>query len=147
VKYLRYVPNADHSLKGTDAYQTLLACYEAIITSRPLPKFNWTLQKDGSIRVVAKDAPSGVKLWQATNPSARDFRIETLGPVWQESPLSDQGGGVYVAKVERPAKGWTAFFAELTFPSGGPVPFKFTTQVRVVPDTLPYKFVPQHPRR
>ena len=27
---------------------------------------------------------------------------------------------------------------ELTFPSGGKYPFKFTTAVRVTPDTLPY---------
>ena len=32
---------------------------------------------------------------------------------------------------------------ELTFPSGEEQPYKFTTQVRVVPDTLPYKFVPK----
>jgi PhoPQ-activated pathogenicity-related protein len=149
VKYLRYVPNADHSLKGSDAYQTLLACYEAIISNRALPRFSWILEKDGGIRVSAIDAPSAVKLWQATNPNARDFRLETLGPVWQESPLNDLGSGryVYLGKVPQPAKGWTAFFVELTFPSGGPVPFKFTTQVRVVPDTLPYKFVPPKPPR
>jgi hypothetical protein len=59
--------------------------------------------------------------------------------------LPDLGKGVYVGKVPKPAKGWTAFFVELTFPSGGPVPFKFTTQVRVVPDVLPYKFVSKGP--
>src|SRR6185369_11156757 len=31
VKYLRYVPNADHSLRGSDAYSTLLACYDAVL--------------------------------------------------------------------------------------------------------------------
>ena len=35
-------------------------------------------------------------------------------------------------------EGWTAFFVELTFKSGGPFPFKFTTEVSVVPDRLPY---------
>ena len=30
VRYLRYVPNADHSLKGSDATESLLACYNAI---------------------------------------------------------------------------------------------------------------------
>jgi PhoPQ-activated pathogenicity-related protein len=84
-------------------------------------------------------------LWQATNPDARDFRIETLGPKWESSPLSDQGGGVYLGKVSTPSKGWTAFFVEMTFPSGCQAPFKFTTQVRVLPDTLPYKFVSSGP--
>ena len=44
----------------------------------------------------------------------------------------------YVAKVPEPAQGWTAFFVELTFDSGGPFPHKFTTEVHVVPDTLPF---------
>ena len=143
IKYLRYVPNADHSLKGSDARQTLLACYHAVLNRVPLPRFSWTLPEDGSIRVIAQDTPSGVKLWQATNPEARDFRLETLGPKWQSAPLSDQGGGVYAAKVTAPRKGWTAFMVELTFPSGCEAPFKFTTQVRVVPDTLPFKFEPK----
>jgi PhoPQ-activated pathogenicity-related protein len=143
VKYLRYVPNADHSLKNSDAFETLLACYQAIVNQVPLPQFSWTAEKDGSLRVTAKDRPSAVRLWQATNPEARDFRMETLGPRYQSTVLTDSGGGVYIGKVPPPAKGWTAFFVELTFPSGCQAPFKFTTQVRVVPDVLPYKFVPQ----
>ena len=141
VKYLRYVPNADHSLKGSDAFQTLAACYNAVVNDVALPRFSWTLEKDGAIRATTQDKPSAVTLWQATNPEARDFRIETLGPQWQSSALSPQGDGVYMANVPKPAKGWTAFFVEFTFPNSSRFPFKFTTPVRVVPDTLPHKFV------
>ncbi len=141
VKYLRYVPNADHSLKGSDAYETLLACYNAVINDLPLPQFSWTLEKDGSMRVKTKETPTAVKLWQATNPDARDFRMETLGPKYESTPLADEGKGLYVAKVPPPPKGWTAFFVELTYPSGCQAPFKFTTQVAVAPDVLPFKFV------
>ena len=147
IKYLRYVPNADHSLKDSDARETLLACYHATLYGAPLPRFNWTLPRDGSIRVTAQDPPSEVKLWRASNPEARDFRLETLGPQWQATPLAEQGRGVYVAKVPPPPKGWTAFLVELTFPSACRAPFKFTTEVRVVPDTLPYKFVPKRRER
>src|SRR5262249_25495684 len=143
VKYLRYVPNADHSLKGSDAYETLLACYHAVLYNDQLPRFAWTLQKDGSIRVKTKDKPTEVKLWQATNPDARDFRVETLGPKYQSTVLNEEGKGIYIGKVPEPAKGWTAYFVELTFPSGCQAPFKFTTNVRVTPDRLPYKFVPK----
>src|ERR1044071_4488984 len=143
VKYLRYVPNADHSLRNSDAHATMLACYNAVINKLPLPQFSWTLQKDGSMRVITKDKPIEVKLWHATNPNARDFRMETLGPKYESEPLTDQGGGTYIGKVTEPEKGWTAFFVELTYPSGCQAPFKFTTQVRVVPDVLPYKFVPK----
>ena len=143
VKYLRYVPNADHSLKGSDAYQTLTTCYAAIVNNRPLPQFSWKMEPDGSIRVTAKDKPVSVALWQATNPKARDFRLETLGPKWERTLVTEQGSGVYIGKVPAPATGWTAFFVELTFPAGDFPSYKFTTQVRVVPDTLPYKFVPK----
>lgn len=145
VKYIRYVPNADHSLKGSDARESLLACYNSVINHQLLPQLSWKLEPDGSIRAETKDKPSEVKLWQATNPDARDFRMETFGPKWQSASLADLGQGVYVAKVPAPGKGWTAFFIELTFPSGCKVPFKFTTQVNIVPDTLPYKFVSAGP--
>jgi PhoPQ-activated pathogenicity-related protein len=145
VKYVRYVPNADHSLKGSDARESLLAFYNAILYQQPLPQLSWKLQADGSIRVETSSKPSDVKLWQATNPEARDFRLETLGAKYESTVLGDQGGGGYVGKVSPPSKGWTAFFVELTYPSGCQVPFKFTTPVRVVPDTLPYKFVSSGP--
>lgn len=142
-KYLRYVPNTDHSLRGSDAYETMLACYSAVLNQSPLPQFSWTREKDGSLRVTTKDRPTEVKLWQATNPNARDFRVETLGPRYESAPLAEASKDVYLAKVPAPDKGWTAFFVELTFPNGSQPPFKFTTQVNVVPDTLPHRFVPQ----
>ncbi len=140
VKYLRYVPNADHSLRGSDAWLTLLASYQAILVNAPLPQFSWTLEKDGAIRVQTKTTPSEVKLWQATNPNARDFRLETIGPVWEGTALSEQGKGVYVGRINAPTKGWSAFFVELTYPGPTSTPFKFTTQVRVLPDVVPYSF-------
>jgi len=143
--YLRYVPNADHSLKGSDAYETILAFYNALINRTELPRFSWKVQPNGSIDVVAATQPSEVKLWQATNPEARDFRLETFGPKWENSTLKASADGRYVGSVPKPAKGWTAYFVELTFPNGTQVPYKFTTQVCVSPDLLPYKFVPQKP--
>jgi PhoPQ-activated pathogenicity-related protein len=138
VKYLRYVPNADHSLKDSDAWQTLLAWQDALLNRRPLPRFDWRFAADGSIRVTAQDAPREVRLWQATNPEARDFRLETLGAVWTSTVLRDDGGGRFTGRVARPARGWTAYLVELTYDLGGPAPLKLTTAVRVEPDTLPY---------
>ena len=34
-KYLRYVPNTDHSLKNSDARQSLIAFYDAVLHNRP----------------------------------------------------------------------------------------------------------------
>jgi PhoPQ-activated pathogenicity-related protein len=145
VKYLRYVPNADHSLKDTDAPYSLLAYFSAILNKTSLPEFNWEVRKDESIHVKVKDKPSAVKLWHATNPKARDFRVDTIGKAWKSEPLSDQGDGTYVGKVEKPKEGWTAFMVELTYPNGGSPAFKFTTQVKVTPDVLPYKYTPPVP--
>ncbi len=77
-------------------------------------------------------------MWTATNPEARDFRLETIGKVWKSKPLTPTGSGTYDARVPAPEKGWTAYFVELHFDSGTPVPYRFSTEIRVVPDTLPY---------
>lgn len=138
-KYLRYEPNANHSLKGTDAYENLAAFYLAIVHRFPLPRFHWKFEKNGSIRVVTEEKPLQVKLWQATNPLHRDFRVDWVGPLYKSSVLQPTEPDVYVARVRKPPKGWTAAFVELAFP--GPEkddPLHFTTAVRILPDTLPY---------
>jgi PhoPQ-activated pathogenicity-related protein len=140
-KYLRYVPNADHSLRGSDAGDSVLAFYRAIVEGKTLPKFKWTMGKDGSISVETQTKPLQVNLWQATNPKARDFRLMTIGKAYKSSPLEANDKGVYVGRVAKPEAGWTAFFVELVFNSGDEkAPYKFTTQVQIVPDILPHSF-------
>ena len=139
-KYLRYVPNAKHNLAGSDASQSLLAFYQAILTGKPRPEFSWTKEKDGSLIVTVKDRPREVNLWQATNPKARDFRLDTIGSAYKRTPLKEEKPAVYVGRVPKPSQGFTAFFVELVYDSGGKYPFKFTTEVSVVPDILPFKF-------
>jgi PhoPQ-activated pathogenicity-related protein len=137
-KYLRYVPNAKHSLAGSDARESIEAFYESVVKGTPRPKFRWTMEKDGSIRVMTKDKPRAVHLWQATDPEARDFRLDKIGPAYKSSDLSPTDDGVYIGRVSPPTKGFTAYFVELVYKSGGKHPFKFTTPVRVVPDVLPF---------
>jgi PhoPQ-activated pathogenicity-related protein len=137
-KYLRYVPNTDHGLGGSDAIESLMAFYVAILKGAPLPEFSWRVRKDGAIGVRTKTEPKAVKLWQATNENARDFRLETIGKVWKSTDISERGPGRYLAEVPAPEKGWTAFFVELTFDSGIGIPYKFTTEIHVVPDALPF---------
>jgi PhoPQ-activated pathogenicity-related protein len=80
-----------------------------------------------------------VKLWQATNPDARDFRVETLGRVWTSTDLTEKSKGVFVGDVPKPEKGFTAYMVEMTFPASGLIPFTFTTPVRVKPDIEPFE--------
>lgn len=136
-KHIRYVPNADHSLRKSDAFETIQAFYDSILNGHARPKLSWRFEKDGSISAKTDTTPGVVKLWQASNPDARDFRLEKIGAAWRETPLVESGGK-YVARVEKPEKGWIAFFIELTYPGRGKYPLKLTTQVRVIPDTLPH---------
>jgi PhoPQ-activated pathogenicity-related protein len=137
-KQIRYVPNADHSLDKSDALETLQAFYAAIVSRTPRPEVRWTFERDGSIKVVARQLPKAVQLWQATNPSARDFRLETIGAAYKNSALTPSGPNTWVARVPPPSAGWTAFFVELTFEGAGKYPLKVTSGVRVLPDTLPH---------
>ena len=137
VKYLRYIPNTDHGLDFSAA-ASLLLFYQSILKDTELPKFTWKVTRD---RIRVKPVSGQLKevnLWQATNEKARDFRVDTIGRVWKSSPLKQRNSGRYVAKVPIPTKGWTAFFVEMVYDSGGPVPYKFTTQVHVVPERLPF---------
>ena len=93
--------------------------------------------KDGSLVVTPVDVPASVTLWQATNLEARDFRLDTIGAAYEPTELKAVKG-VYTAKVAKPKKGYTAFFVELAYPGPGKEPFKFTTEVVVTPDKLPF---------
>jgi PhoPQ-activated pathogenicity-related protein len=135
-KYLRYVPNTKHNLNA-DARESLVAFYDAVVRGQERPKFSWKFETNGDIRVTTADRPTEVKLWSATNPDKRDFRLDTIGPAYKSTVL-EADGKKYVGRVDKPAKGWTAYFVELTYPSGGKYPFKFTTAVRVTPDSLPF---------
>jgi PhoPQ-activated pathogenicity-related protein len=132
------LPNTDHSLKGSDAGESAFAFYEALVTGRPGPKFSWRFEADGSIAVDTEARPISALLWQAINPNARDFRLEAIGPAYRSAPLAASGEGSYRAPSPAPARGWTAYFVELSFASGGHFPFKFTTAVRVAPEILPF---------
>jgi len=137
-KHLLYNANTDHGLSGSEADKALLAWYTAILNNRPLPEYSWTVPGAGRLVVTAGTKPTQVNLWTATNPKARDFRLETIGKAWTSSPLTGDSKGVYEAAVKAPEKGWTAYFVELLFDSGAAAPYRFSTEVRVVPDTLPF---------
>jgi PhoPQ-activated pathogenicity-related protein len=137
-KYLLYCANSDHGLDGSEADKALLAWYGAILTGRDLPDFAWDTPRPGQINVETQTRPKQVLVWTATNPEARDFRLETIGKAWESAPLAPASTSVYRARVPAPEKGWTAYFVELHFDSGTPIPYRFSTEVRVVPDTLPF---------
>jgi PhoPQ-activated pathogenicity-related protein len=136
--HVRYIPNTDHGLKDTDALQSVAAFYASIVTGTPRPTVTWEANRDGTIRVRADRAPESVTVWRATNPDARDFRLETLGPVFTSTPLAPTAPGTWQTTIAAPPKGWSAGLVELRFSSGSKYPFVFTSGVTVVPDRLPH---------
>jgi PhoPQ-activated pathogenicity-related protein len=143
-KQLRYVPNTDHSLRNSDARESVTAFYDAFLNGVKRPRLTWKFEKNGNIRVKSTDQPSEVKLWQATNPEKRDFRLVSIGQAYKSSAVTAKGGGIYEAGVEKPQSGWTAFFLEMTYPTAGKHPIKITTGIRVWPDTLPFPAPPRN---
>lgn len=137
-KWIRYVPNADHSLRGSDAHTTLLAFYWAQINGKQLPELTWTLDGKGNYEAKSSVKPAAVKLWQATNPNARDFRLETIGQAWKSTDLAADASHSVKGTVNAPAQGWTGYMVEFTYDIGAPAPLKLTTEVRVTPDRLPF---------
>lgn len=143
-KYLRYIPNTYHNLDYS-AGETLRSFYASILADKPLPEYSWQIPETGKMIVHVRDKPLEVKLWQARNPKTRDFRLETIGGAWKNSVLEPtqkaEDSLYYEVEMKPPAEGWIAFLVELTFPD--PVRegqrLTFTTEVSVVPDTLPYE--------
>jgi len=135
-KYLRYVPNTKHDLNGSDARESAAAFYASIVNNEPRPQMDWSFEKDGSIHLKTSAHPTQVVMWEANNPKARDFRLDTIGKAYTSTVLDDKGGGLYIAKIDKPDPGWTAFFIEATFPTKASS-IKLTSGVRITPDTLP----------
>ena len=146
--HIRYVPNTGHSLDETDAIQTLLAFYQSIVLNLPRPDFQWQVVGDEIHLQTAPDSPPAeVRLWQALNEQARDFRIYVAGDAWTSTSVPLSEDGTYRLTVDPPENGWKGFFVELTFDGPQDIPFKLTTGIVVVPNTYPFpKFSPQVPK-
>ena len=149
-KALRYVPNAKHDMAGSDVIESVIARYQMILDGKKTPRYAFTKQADGSLLVSPRDKPTYVKLWQATNPRARDFRVDTIGQAYLSSSMRPERDGTYIARVGPPAEGFTAWFVELTYDVGAPFPLKVTSEVTISPDTKPYKWekaAAQYPKK
>ncbi len=141
-RLIRYIPNTDHSLneagKGIRAaIVSLLNWYRTIVAQQKRPLIRWQ-QQNNQLTVSSDLSPSVVRLWQATNSAARDFRLETTGRVWQSKTLSFNARNEYRVSILPPDKGWTAYFIELQYGRGI---FKqtYTSRIFITPAHLPYK--------
>ncbi len=140
-KWLRYAPNTDHK-QNEDVILSGLSWMDDMLDNKISPRITWTLEGEDTLRISATSTPKEVKLWQATNPDARDFRLEEIGPVWTSQVLSRAADGTWSGTVQKPVTGWTAFLVEATFKVAGPELTNpdqvYTTGVQIIPNTLPY---------
>lgn len=141
-KHVRYVPNSDHGMGGTDVTESLDAWYHSVVHNVSVPRYSWDVAEDGTITVLSLDKPTQVLLWQATNPEARNFMQDVIGRAYTSTPLQEVEPGRYVTKLDAPESGYTAYYVEMEYPSGLSVPFKFTTGVKIVPDVYEHAWQP-----
>ncbi|WP_114751502.1 PhoPQ-activated pathogenicity-related family protein [Pleomorphovibrio marinus] len=136
-KHLLYVPNTGHSLKDTDAAQVLAGFFKRLVEEEERPRYSWEITDTHiKIKVDPENGPVQVKLWEATNPDARDFRIYVLGPKWRDTTISLSEDGHYEIPIEAPEKGWKGHFVELTYAGNSPI--KVSTGIKVLPETYPF---------
>jgi PhoPQ-activated pathogenicity-related protein len=134
---LRYFPNKDHYMEGVlEDYDTLYQIFSwgfNQVYGYDTPYITWSTDANGVITVSPSQTPDSVKLWQATNPNGRDFRLESVGPIYTSSSLPAQGNGTYIGYCPPPAQGWTAYFVEVDLGVQ-----TFTTRIYVTPDVDPF---------
>lgn len=143
-----FAPNTDHGLTSGELLRldegtlnSLSAWYISFVRNVPRPAFTWQFLDNNTVVIDTDRTPSSLLLWRADNTSNRDFRLQTFGPNWKSSPVTGgQNNRRWVVTVPTPAQGYTAWFVQATFPGPDPaldLPFGFSTEIRVVPDTYP----------
>ncbi|MCX5772081.1 MAG: PhoPQ-activated protein PqaA family protein [Candidatus Hydrogenedentes bacterium] len=136
-KHVRIIPNTSHGMEEPGAYDAALATAIAwgkkVKNGAAQPVYSWVVNGDNSITVTCGSQPSGgAKLWQATNPTARDFRYELIGAAWTSTTLP--GTTSFTGYCPPPAQGWTAYFVEVDFGNDE----VYTSEIVIAPDILPF---------
>jgi len=113
-KAMRYLPNSSHGVSDPNYILESFTAMFDMLQGEPLPQYSFHQLPDGTIELSTGETVTDAKLWQATNPNARDFRWPVVGAAYTSTQLTDQGGGVYRANVAQPTKGYTAYYIEIT---------------------------------
>lgn len=139
-KYISYTPNAGHDLTERDtggkkinadrAINNVSAFIRYQLTGKALPKLAWKHEttENGRLKlsVNADQAPREARLWMALSDS-RDFRKSR----WESRPINLEAGKDIAAVLEKPEKGFIAYYADLSYEIDG-IPQWLCTQMRVV---------------
>lgn len=136
-KWLRMVPNCQHSLEYSDAYASIIGWCEAIACGHELPTLSWET-RGGTLVARTSVRPKQGLLWRAANAHARDFRFGSIGAAFSSVVVNSNDNGEYVADISAPGGGYKASFMEFEYELSSRKPFKITTEVYISPDHLPF---------
>ena len=132
---IRVVPNQGHYMDLNIVEDAMLAYYQAMVEKIHRPSLKWKVNAEGKLgEIITNEKPVSVKLWEAENPDARDFRFRShINYVAKELTgrcLNHECQ--YQISIIPPAKGWKANFAEVTFQHKNMEPMTLTTPVYII---------------
>ncbi|XP_045213280.2 autocrine proliferation repressor protein A-like [Mercenaria mercenaria] len=155
-KYLRMVPNAEHSLAGHEIGLLfgIRAFYLSVMRNKPLPEISWNLNTTstgGKITLMSATTPLTVHCYHATtlDGKRKDFRLlrgtpgdpgkPQIHPVlWGQQYVPQTSSTTWEVEFKNPEVGWTAFFIQVTFQGLEDSVLEFTTQTLIIPNTDPF---------
>ncbi len=131
-KFVHYVPNAGHNLKGGPgsreaALATLAAFFEHVVLAKALPVITWAHTEADNwhlLTITSNAQPIAVNLWVATS-ATKDFR----NAKWSSSPLKETKNS-FVGEVAKPVEGHTALFGEVQFQMPTGTTYSLSTQLK-----------------
>ena len=143
-KWLRTYPNSGHyiSRENTERVTDTVAGFVGWINSgRAFPELAEKPLADDRVQITLSQKPESVRLWQAVNPVARDFRMTTLRPldsIYEATELPvrypDEGEEQYsvTVTIAPPERGFKTWFVESVFGNSPHPDFVLTTPLKVI---------------
>jgi PhoPQ-activated pathogenicity-related protein len=118
-RWISYLPNASHRLPVESVLPTVAAMGRHVAGIETLPALEWRFARDDAgveLAVESERSPARTRLWTAA-AAGRDFR----DAVWHARDLApEEAGGLvrFVTRIEAPAAGRLAAFAQCEFGTG-----------------------------
>ena len=138
---IRYIPNTDHG-GANGGFQSallgMLSWYQRIVANANRPIIQWNITGDGILSANVDNSQASAVLWSVVNPTARDFRLETIGASWQSQPVTIDNNGNVEVELDLPAVGWAAYYIEVTSPGLAGIPDVYSTPVFILPDVTSF---------
>ncbi|KAI3378793.1 hypothetical protein SNEBB_000793 [Seison nebaliae] len=151
-KYLRRIPNAEHTCVGhiISLYFSLRTFFLSLVEEFPLPHLDWNVtytSNEATIVAWMDRTPNQVSIYHAhtLNDGRRDFRLLELGKkvhpvIWLEKHVEINKQNLYKATLPMPQKGYEAFYFQFTFDSPDPsADIELTTQAAILPNYYPHE--------